>query len=119
MRARSYDKESKTGGSNGATMRYKEGEYGANAGLKVARDLLEPIKAKFPWISYADLWTLAGVTSIEEMGGDCSSPRPYFFLSPAAEPECHRLVIERIPLMITRFADLAVDETQIWQETWL
>jgi hypothetical protein len=31
----SYDKDSKTGGSNGATMRYKEGEYGANAGLKV------------------------------------------------------------------------------------
>jgi cytochrome c peroxidase len=50
-------------------MRYKEGEYGANAGLKVARDLLEPIKEKFPWISYADLWTLAGATAIEEMGG--------------------------------------------------
>lgn len=66
----SYDKESGTGGSNGATMRYKEGDYGANAGLKVARDLLEPIKAKYPWISYADLWTLAGVTAIEEMGGE-------------------------------------------------
>jgi catalase (peroxidase I) len=37
--------------------------------LAVARDLLEPIKAKFPWISYADLWTLAGVVAIEEMGG--------------------------------------------------
>ena len=49
--------------------RYKEGDYGANAGLKVARDLLEPIKVKFPWISYADLWTLAGATAIEEMGG--------------------------------------------------
>lgn len=51
--------------------RYKEGDYGANAGLKVARDLLEPIKVKFPWISYADLWTLAGATAIEEMGGAC------------------------------------------------
>lgn len=72
----SYDKDSKTGGSNGATMRYKEGEYGANAGLKVARDLLEPVKAKFPWISYADLWTLAGVTAIEEMGGPEIKWRP-------------------------------------------
>ena len=53
--------------------RYKEGDYGANAGLKVARDLLEPIKEKFPWISYADLWTLAGATAIEELGGACPS----------------------------------------------
>lgn len=37
----------------------------------MARDLLEPIKEKFPWISYADLWTLAGATAIEEMGGAC------------------------------------------------
>ncbi len=101
-RARSYDKESKTGGSNGATMRYKEGDYGANAGLKVARDLLEPIKAKFPWISYADLWTLGGVTSIEEMGGDCWAPCPQSFLTPAEQPsECQRLCIERITLMMT------------------
>ncbi len=49
---------------------------GANAGLKVARDLLEPIKEKFPWISYADLWTLAGVTAVEEMGGACPRTRP-------------------------------------------
>lgn len=53
--------------------RYKEGDYGANAGLKVARDLLEPIKEKFPWISYADLWTLAGATAVEEMGGACAT----------------------------------------------
>jgi cytochrome c peroxidase len=72
----SYDKASNTGGSNGATMRYKEGDYGANAGLKVARDLLEPIKVKFPWISYADLWTLAGATAIEEMGGPEIKWRP-------------------------------------------
>jgi hypothetical protein len=41
----------------------------ANAGLKIARDLLDPIKEKFPWISYSDLWTLAGAQAIEEMGG--------------------------------------------------
>lgn len=33
------------------------------------RAFLEPIKAQFPWISYADLWTLAGCVSIEAMGG--------------------------------------------------
>jgi cytochrome c peroxidase len=46
-----------------------EAGHGANAGLAVARALLEPIKKKFPWISYADLYTLAGVVAVEEMGG--------------------------------------------------
>ncbi|KAK9807871.1 hypothetical protein WJX72_011750 [[Myrmecia] bisecta] len=65
-----YDKESGTGGSNGATMRFgPEAGHGANAGLEVARDLLEPIKKQFPWISYSDLWTLAGAVAVEEMGG--------------------------------------------------
>ena len=50
--------------------RFSEGNYGANAGLKKARDFLEPVKEKYPWISYADLWTLAGATAVEEMGGD-------------------------------------------------
>lgn len=40
-----YDKETGTGGSNGATMRFSpEGDHGANAGLKHARDFLEPVK---------------------------------------------------------------------------
>ena len=38
-------------------------------GLNIARDRLEQIKAKFPGISYADLYTLAGVVAVEEMGG--------------------------------------------------
>ena len=46
-----------------------EGDHGANAGLKAARDFLEPVKQKFPWITYSDLWTLAGVASIQEMQG--------------------------------------------------
>lgn len=42
-----YDKETGTGGSNGATMRFApEGDHGANAGLKHARDFLEPVKGK-------------------------------------------------------------------------
>ncbi len=41
----SYDKLTNTGGSNGATMRFApEGDHGANAGLKAARDFLEPVK---------------------------------------------------------------------------
>lgn len=66
----SYDKETGTGGSNGATMRFApEGDHGANAGLKAARDFLEPVKEAFPWISYSDLWILAGVVAIQEMQG--------------------------------------------------
>jgi len=65
-----YDKNTKTGGSFGATMRFSpEADHGANAGLGVARDLLESVKAKHPGISYADLWTLAGVEAIKYMGG--------------------------------------------------
>ncbi len=40
-----YDKETGTGGSNGATMRFPpEGDHGANAGLTAARDFLGPVK---------------------------------------------------------------------------
>lgn len=72
-----YDKETNTGGSNGATMRFApEGGHGANNGLKVARDFLEPVKAQFPWISYGDLWTLAGCVAIQEMQGPIMPWRP-------------------------------------------
>lgn len=53
-----------------------ESGHGANAGLKCARDFLEPVKAKFPWISYADLWTLAGACAIQELGGPQIPWRP-------------------------------------------
>ncbi|KAH8885247.1 mitochondrial cytochrome c peroxidase [Thozetella sp. PMI_491] len=72
-----YDKETGTGGSNGATMRFSpESDHGANAGLKAARDFLEPVKQKFPWITYSDLWILAGVTAIQEMLGPAIPYRP-------------------------------------------
>lgn len=65
-----WDAASKTGGSNGGTMRYApESTDGANAGLHLARDFLEPVKKQFPWITYGDLWTLSAVVAIEEMGG--------------------------------------------------
>lgn len=46
-----------------------EGGDEANAGLQHARVFLEPIKEKHSWISYADLWTLAAVVALKEMGG--------------------------------------------------
>ncbi|WDK13832.1 peroxidase [Colletotrichum graminicola] len=72
-----YDKETNTGGSNGATMRFApESDHGANAGLKAARDFLEPVKQQFPWISYSDLWILGGVAAIQEMQGPIIPFRP-------------------------------------------
>eukprot|EP00462_Mataza_sp_D1_P001392 CAMPEP_0175093906 /NCGR_PEP_ID=MMETSP0086_2-20121207/3281_1 /TAXON_ID=136419 /ORGANISM="Unknown Unknown, Strain D1" /LENGTH=293 /DNA_ID=CAMNT_0016366937 /DNA_START=174 /DNA_END=1055 /DNA_ORIENTATION=+ len=65
-----FNKEDGSGGSNGATMRFNpEAAHGANAGLHHARAALESVKKEFPGISYSDLWILAGVVAIEEMGG--------------------------------------------------
>jgi cytochrome c peroxidase len=65
-----YDMGTKTGGSNGASMRFSpECAWGANKGLGCARDALAKIKQQHPGISYADLWTLAGAVAIEYMGG--------------------------------------------------
>lgn len=64
-----YSAADKTGGGNGATMRFEpESKWGANAGLFDARSFLEPIAKKHS-LSQADTWTLAGVTAIEHMGG--------------------------------------------------
>ena len=65
-----YDKTTKTGGSNGATMRFAlEANDGANAGLQHARNFLEPIKKNHPTISYADLWIYSSYVALENMGG--------------------------------------------------
>ncbi|KAF8931054.1 heme peroxidase [Dissophora ornata] len=65
-----YDKSTQDGGSNFATMRFKpEAGHGANAGLGIARERLNRVKDQFPEISYGDLWTLAGVAAIQELGG--------------------------------------------------
>ena len=66
----SYSALDNSGGSNGARMRFApEAAWGANAGLGIAREALEPIKKKYPTLSYADLYTLAGVVAVEEAGG--------------------------------------------------
>ena len=58
-----YDKMSKTGGSGGGTIRFKEElAHGGNAGLgETAVKWMEPIYKKYKGAcSYADLYTLAG-----------------------------------------------------------
>ncbi|KAG2580548.1 hypothetical protein PVAP13_6NG354100 [Panicum virgatum] len=67
--AGTYDVKTKTGGANGSIRFEEEYTHGSNAGLKIAIDLLEPIKAKNPKITYADLYQLAGVVAVEVTGG--------------------------------------------------
>lgn len=65
-----YQSSDNSGGSNGGRQRFKpESTYGNNAGLDKARAALEPVKSKFPELSYADLYTFAGVVAVEEAGG--------------------------------------------------
>uniref|UniRef100_A0ACD5YAT6 Uncharacterized protein n=1 Tax=Avena sativa TaxID=4498 RepID=A0ACD5YAT6_AVESA len=67
--AGTYDKTTNTGGPNGSIRFPKELGHSANAGLKIAVDLLEPIKQRHPKITYADLYQLAGVVAVEVTGG--------------------------------------------------
>lgn len=68
-----YDKMTKTGGSAGGTIRFKEElAHGGNAGLAdTAVKWMEPIYSKYAksGLSYADLYTLAG----GEFLSDCQS----------------------------------------------
>jgi len=65
-----YDKHSRTGGSNGATMRFEaETNDPENAGFEKVKALLAPIHQRYPWLSYADLCILAGYVAIEAAGG--------------------------------------------------
>uniref|UniRef100_A0A453C0L2 L-ascorbate peroxidase n=1 Tax=Aegilops tauschii subsp. strangulata TaxID=200361 RepID=A0A453C0L2_AEGTS len=57
------------GGANGSLRFDVELKHGANAGLVNALKLMQPIKDKYPSITYADLFQLASATAIEEAGG--------------------------------------------------
>jgi len=64
-----YDKMTKTGGSGGGTIRFKEElAHGGNAGLDKMVAKLEPLHSAYPKISYADLYTLAGAVALETAG---------------------------------------------------
>lgn len=71
--AGTFCKSTNTGGPRGC-MRFagekSEANFGANAGLQVARDLLQPIKdGPAKDMTYADFWALASIVAIKEMGG--------------------------------------------------
>ncbi|XAR73757.1 L-ascorbate peroxidase [Bertholletia excelsa] len=67
--AGTYDTKTKTGGPNGSIRNVTELNHAANNGLKIAIDLCEPVKARHPTITYADLYQLAGVVAVEVTGG--------------------------------------------------
>jgi len=69
--AATYDKTASVGGSEGACMRFMNGNeasWAENNGLLEARSRLDLLKSKFPELSTADLWSLAGTVALEEMG---------------------------------------------------
>jgi len=71
--AGTYDKTSKSGGPR-AAQRFDTGEstHDANAGLEIARNLLQPLVTKYcdtDIISIADLWALAGNIAIKVSDG--------------------------------------------------
>jgi L-ascorbate peroxidase len=57
------------GGADGSIRFAPEINHGANNGLKGAVDLLNPVKEKFPDISYADIYQMASARSVELAGG--------------------------------------------------
>jgi hypothetical protein len=68
--AGTFDAKDGTGGTNGSTMRFEpECTDGANAGLHIVRNILLPVQQQYPDLSFADLWTFAGASAIEFMGG--------------------------------------------------
>eukprot|EP00013_Stygamoeba_regulata_P025336 CAMPEP_0177653890 /NCGR_PEP_ID=MMETSP0447-20121125/13992_1 /TAXON_ID=0 /ORGANISM="Stygamoeba regulata, Strain BSH-02190019" /LENGTH=405 /DNA_ID=CAMNT_0019157407 /DNA_START=54 /DNA_END=1271 /DNA_ORIENTATION=- len=68
--AGTFDKHTKTGGTNGATMRFKpESTDNANAGLSIIQDLLLPVKKTHGHVSYADIWSFSGCAAVEFLGG--------------------------------------------------
>lgn len=57
------------GGANGSIRFDPEIKHGANAGLTIALNLLEPVKEAYPNVSYADIFQLGSARSIELAGG--------------------------------------------------
>lgn len=72
-----YDKADNSGGSYGGTFRFpKEARDPLSRGLENATNFLAPICEEFPWISHGDLYTLGGITAIQELHGPKIPWRP-------------------------------------------
>eukprot|EP00270_Netrium_digitus_P005050 TRINITY_DN16566_c0_g1_i1.p1 TRINITY_DN16566_c0_g1~~TRINITY_DN16566_c0_g1_i1.p1 ORF type:complete len:353 (+),score=63.69 TRINITY_DN16566_c0_g1_i1:62-1120(+) len=89
--AGTYDKAvsewPKAGGTTGSIRFKPEIDHGANAGLINALALLEPIKEKFPTVSFADLFQLASATAIEVAGGP-KTPMKYGRVDARGPEDC-------------------------------
>lgn len=75
------------GGANGSIRFKPEIDHGANAGLSAALALLEPIKAKYPDVSYADLYQMASAVAVEVAGGP-AIPMRYGRVDAKGPEEC-------------------------------
>uniref|UniRef100_A0ACD5YUF2 Uncharacterized protein n=1 Tax=Avena sativa TaxID=4498 RepID=A0ACD5YUF2_AVESA len=75
------------GGADGSLRFDPELSHGANAGLTNALKLIQPIKDKYPGITYADLFQLASATAIEEAGGP-TIPMKYGRVDITAPEQC-------------------------------
>lgn len=75
------------GGAMGSIRFDPEINHGANAGLASAVQMLEPIKKKFPMVSYADLFQMASAVSVEMCGGP-KIPMKYGRVDAAGPEEC-------------------------------
>ncbi|MCO5588475.1 hypothetical protein L7F22_042432 [Adiantum nelumboides] len=64
-----FDVKSKIGGPFSTIWNPEALAHGANSGLVIAVNLLEPIKEQFSILSYADFYQLAGVVAVEVTGG--------------------------------------------------
>jgi catalase (peroxidase I) len=68
--AGTYDKSDNSGGTNGGTMRFEpESTDDANAGLDIARNMMENVKKDFPNVSFADIYAPCGAAAVEYSGG--------------------------------------------------
>lgn len=64
-----YDAQKKVFGANASIRTQKELSHEGNEGLAHSASLLANVKAQVPLISFADLYQLAGMTSVEAAGG--------------------------------------------------
>ncbi|KAL4332937.1 hypothetical protein GQ457_07G022900 [Hibiscus cannabinus] len=74
-------------GANGSLRFEAEMKYKSNTGLINALKLIQPIKDKYPSLTYADLFQLASATAVEEAGGP-KIPMKYGRLDASSPDHC-------------------------------